>query len=135
MTRALDQTNSLAWQKRQQRWLDHVNALSAQVAEWSSAEKWEVERDRKSIREKAVGEYEVPVLRIRHPEGELLLEPIGLVAAGAEGRVDLEAFPTLSRVKFLGGEHGWTIMTDSNVPLRVPWTREAFVQLAGDLLS
>ena len=69
------------------------------------------------------------------PDGELLLEPVALFVRGARGRVDLEAFPSQSRVKLLLDNGTWQIMTDSNVPLRQPWTEDTFVQLARDLLS
>jgi hypothetical protein len=109
--------------------------LADQVSGWCNAEGWAVERDEKVIQERALGRYTVPSLRVTVPSGELSLNPIGLYVVGADGRVDLEAFPTLSRVKLVGDAGGWKIMTDSNVPLRVPWDRQTFVQLVQDLLS
>jgi hypothetical protein len=87
------------------------------------------------VGEKLLGSYEVATLRVRLAGGELAIDPIALYVSGGDGRIDLEAFPTLSRVKFMGRPEGWQIVTDSNVPLRVPWTAESFVQLAHDLLS
>jgi hypothetical protein len=60
---------------------------------------------------------------------------VGLHIVGGDGRVDIEGYPTLNRVKLIGVPGGWTIMTDSNVPLRVPWNAETFHQLARDLVS
>jgi hypothetical protein len=121
--------------QRRHEWLTRVNALADQVEKWSRAEGWEVERENKTIREKLVGEYEVPVLRIAPTGGELHLNPVALHVIGGDGRVDLEAFPTLSRVKLVGENGGWKIMTDSNVPLRRPWDSATFVELAKDLLG
>lgn len=94
-----------------------------------------MEREDKPVRERLLGDYTVPLLRIMLPRGELHLNPIALDVIGADGRVDLEAFPTLSRVKLIGENGGWKIMTDSNVPLRRPWEPATFVELVNDLLS
>jgi hypothetical protein len=132
MTQSIDDP-ALRQQQRDQ-WIARVEALVTQIAEWSVAEGWTVERGQKTLREKLLGSYEAPRLQIKLPGGELLLEPIALQAGGGDGRVDLEAFPTLSRVKLIGGPE-WRIITDSNVPLRLPWNRETYAQLAHDLLS
>lgn len=130
MTQAVD-----PYQQRRQEWVGRVNALVGEVSAWCQAEGWLVESDQKTLREQLLGKYAVPSLRIHAPGGEVLLNPIALHVAGGDGRVDLEAFPTLSRVKLVGAANGWTIMTDSNVPLRQPWDRQTFVQLVRDLLS
>lgn len=121
--------------QRRQEWVARVNALADQVQQWCEAEGWGVEREEKPIREKAFGQYVVPLLRITAPGGELHLNPIALHVIGGDGRVDLEAFPTLSRIKLVGENGHWKIMTDSNVPLRRPWDPQTFVELAHDLLS
>jgi hypothetical protein len=121
--------------QRREAWIIRVQKLVSEIADWSAAQGWEIERGTKRVGEKLIGSYEVPTLRIRLTGGELLLDPIALYVSGGDGRVDLEAFPTLSRVKFMGRNEGWQIVTDSNVPLRVPWNAESFVQLAHDLLS
>jgi hypothetical protein len=121
--------------QRRREWVARVTVLADQVQQWCQAEGWTVEREEKTVRERAVGEYVVPLLRIVAPGGELNLNPIALEVIGGDGRVDLEAFPTLSRVKLVGENGGWKIMTDSNVPLRRPWEPQTFVDLARDLLS
>jgi hypothetical protein len=124
-----------SYQQSRDAWIGRVSALVDEVAAWCQAEGWAVEREEKIIREQALGQYMVPSLRITVAGGELSVNPIGLQVVGADGRVDLEAFPTLSRVKLVGDPSGWKIMTDSNVPLRLPWDRQTFVQLVRDLLS
>jgi len=122
--------------EHRQEWVSRVRALADQLEQWCKAEGWAVEREEKTVREDRLGEYAVPLLRIKLPGGELDLNPIGRDVIGGNGRVDLEAFPTLSRVKLVGEADGrWRIMTDSNVPLRRPWEPATFVQLAHDLLS
>jgi hypothetical protein len=120
-------------QSRQQ-WIARVRALADQVEQWCRAEGWTVEREDKTVREKTLGEYDVPLLRITAPAGELNLNPVALHVIGGDGRVDLQAFPNLSRVKLVGEAGTWKIMADS-IPLRRPWNAETFVQLAQDLLS
>jgi hypothetical protein len=121
-------------QQQRDQWIARVEALVTQVTEWSIAEGWTVERAPKTIREKLLGTYDVSKLHVKLPGGELILEPIGIQVPGEDGRVDLEAFPTLNRVKLIGGQE-WRIITDSNVPLRLPWNRETYAQLAHDLLN
>lgn len=131
MTQAVNQDS-----RRLEDWIARVQALVDQIAQWSAAEGWEVQKEEKQIREEALGDYQVPMLHIRSvPGGEVVLEPIALEVLGGDGRVDLEAYPTLARVKFVGVPGGWRIMTDSNVPLRQPWEPQTFVQLVRDLLS
>jgi hypothetical protein len=127
--------NSAHREQRRLAWIARIEELIAEIASWSQAEGWQVERHEKTLREAAFGEYQAPCLQIHLPGGELSVNPIALQAVGADGRVDLEAFPTLSRVKLVGSPEGWKIITDSNVPIRSPWNRETFVQLAHDLLS
>jgi hypothetical protein len=115
-------------------WLGHVETLIDQISEWSQAEGWTVERSTKTIREKPLGAYTVPQLHVQVGEGEIEVEPMGIDPIGGHGRVVVRAIPTLSRVKLLDTPQ-WTIMTDSNVPLRLPWTRETYAQLVRDLLT
>lgn len=127
-----EQTSQFA--ARRQDWIGRATALVNQIAEWAAAEGWGAERHEKQIVERLLGQYSVPALILRVPGGELMVNPIGLHIAGGDGRVDLEALPTLSRVKLIGSTDGWQIWTDSNIPLRIPWTRQSFVQLVEDLL-
>jgi hypothetical protein len=116
-------------------WVNRVERLVDQISQWAKAENWTFERREKPITEHLLGTYGLPELVIHVPGGQLVVNPIGLHVAGGNGRVDLEAIPTLSRVRLLAAPDEWQIWTDSNVPLRVTWNRESFVQLARDLLN
>lgn len=118
-----------------QEWVALVQSLAKQIQGWSQSQQWKVEEGQKTIHEDMLGVYTVPELRITASGGILHLNPIALHVAGGDGRVDLEAFPTLNRVKLVRSHNQWTIMTDSNVPLRDPWNQETFVRLAADLLN
>ena len=108
--------------------------------QWSQAAGWAVEVERTAIEERLYGRYEASAARVQLPKGDLperavLIMPVALEVKGGDGRVDLEGYPTLSRVMLLGDDGGWIIMTDSNVPLRLPWNEGTFRQLAQDLVA
>ena len=120
---------------RRENWIMRVSALADQVSKWSEAEGWKVERHEKTLKEELLGTYRVPEISVRPSGGEILLVPVALHIVGGDGRVDLEAIPTLARVKLIGVKDGWAIFADTNVPLRMNWNRRNFVTLAQDLLS
>jgi hypothetical protein len=128
-------------QARRENWVRRVAALVEQIAQWSREAGWPVDKGRETIEERRFGRYEAPAARVQLPKGDLperavLIVPVALEVPGGEGRVDVEGYPTLSRVKLLGvDDGGWIIMTDSNVPLRLPWNAGTFRQLAQDLVS
>lgn len=122
-------------ESRRDQWVARVEAFVNQIIEWAAEENWAVDKNSKTIHERVIGQYVVPTLRVRLPLGEIHVNPVGLHVVGADGRVDIEAFPTLNRVKLIGVNNQWEVYTDSNVPLRQPWTRKTFTQLAQDLLA
>jgi hypothetical protein len=144
MTRAFDNAVPAALtpelRARREEWLGRVTALIDQIRQWSQDAGWSVEVGQETINERLLGRYEAPAARVSLPPGDLperavLVVPIGLHNVGGDGRIDVEGYPTLSRVKLIGAREGWLIMTDSNVPLRQPWNAETFRQLAQDLVA
>jgi hypothetical protein len=121
--------------KQLQAWTQRVQKLVKEIATWARAEGWQIQQGTKTLQESPLGTYDVPTLQIHLPAGDLLVNPIALDVVGADGRVDLEAFPTLNRVKLVGKNGHWRIITDSNVPLSEAWGPELFAQLAKHLLS
>jgi len=120
-------------QDQREQWLDRVNHLVDQVAAWAEAQGWSTHRDVKVIEERELGRYTVPTLRVRTPQGEVHLDPIARHVMGADGRVDLEAWPSLNRVKLVPAADEWQVITDSNVTLTSPWGADTFVELAKSL--
>jgi hypothetical protein len=106
-----------------------------EIEEWALAEDWSVQRRRKRLTERSTGAYSVPSLHIRTGDGELFVMPVALNVVGAGGRVDLEAWPSLNRVRLIPDGDDWQIMTDSNVQLRGQWNKKSFVKLVRDLQS
>lgn len=121
--------------ERRRDWVARVSALVDQISEWSQAQGWGVERRQEHLEDRTPGNYGAPALAVVLDAGQPLVTPIALLT-GSHGRVDVEAIPTLSRVKLLASAgDDWTILTESNVPLRLPWNQTTFTQLARDLLA
>ena len=116
-------------------WRKQVRGLLAQVTQWSRQNKWKVKETTFVIREPRIRPYKMPGLTIKTPEGDLIFEPIAMHGFGFAAWVELNAIPTMKRVRLTPDAQGWIIMTDSLIPLRQPWTAETFVQLAKDLLA
>jgi hypothetical protein len=129
------ETANEKWPARKAEWLRKIRALVNQIERWSGDEGWAVQRDQKFIHESAVGDYHAPSLRIRTPQGEVFLSPIALRVVGADGRVDMESWPNLNRVKLILRRGRWQVVTDSNVALRETWSRKLFRRLVHELLA
>jgi hypothetical protein len=122
-------------QNQREQWLDRVSRLVDQIEAWAEARGWSTHRDVKAIEERDLGRYTVPTLRVRTPQGEVHVNPIARRIMGADGRVDIEAWPSLNRVKLVPVVDGWRIITDSNVLLTTPWVAESFATLAEELTA
>ena len=127
------------WERDTALLADEVQAWAASEAE---ARGWQVEREQKELAEEVVGgAYRVPVVTVHAPQGRLILEPVARGVLGAQGRVDLYAWPSLFRVmllhKPLGKDRGlaWVVRTESGLDWPQPWGRETFLTLAEGLLN
>jgi len=127
-------------------WERDTSLLADEVQAWAEQEAaargWRVEREQKELAEEVVGgAYRVSVVSIHTPPGRLVLEPIARGVPGAQGRVDLYAWPSLFRVmllhKSLGKGYGleWVVRTESGIDWPQPWSRETFLTLAEGLLN
>jgi hypothetical protein len=119
-------------------WIAAVGRLVDQVEQWCRELNWSTRRQERELDERPLGTYRVPSLRARLPnQSELYITPIALhIGGGGAGRVDLESWPSLNRVRLVRRQNDeWEVWTDSNVRLREPWNRETFAALAGDLAA
>ncbi len=121
--------------KKLEDWRELVESLMADIAKWAQQQGWLVHRDEKFINEEQLGEYSVPDLVIRLPEGRISVEIAGRNTIGADGRVDISAFPSLNRMLLLRVGGQWKIKTDSHVAWPREWGKKAFVELARLLAS
>lgn len=133
MTQALNNASQI--EQRRSEWIARVNAVINQVEQWAAAEGWATARSERTITERGLGQYTVPLLRVRLPLGEVHVIPVALNVIGAEGRIDIEAFPTTDRVKLIGRGGDWEIYSDSNARLPAPWNAQTFARIAQDLLA
>ena len=117
-------------------WLQAINHVIAQVRGWAESRGWTTEIEQREVTEERLGTYTVPVLGIDTPQGKLVLEPIGREIIGAEGRLDLYAWPSLFRVMLLRrSDMSWIIRTDSGINWPHPWNQQTFEELALGLLG
>ena len=118
-------------------WVSNVMDLGNEVKSWASARGWAVAQADEELSESVVGgAYTVPRLKIDAPEGRLILEPVARGVVGAEGRVDLYAWPSHYRVMLLRRSGGdWVIRTESGLDWPQPWNRETFLTVAQGLLN
>jgi len=110
-------------------WIEAVSGVCQDIVSWSEARQWTVLRDEKTVKGDVTGPYTVPYLMIQTPEIRLHVDPIGYDIVGADGRVDIEAWPSLNRMLLLrrGGE--WKLYTDSRIKWPEPWGERAFERL------
>jgi hypothetical protein len=117
-------------------WLQAVDVVVQEVRSWAERKGWTVTEERREVREERLGTYHVSVLQIDTPRGRVILEPIARDVLGAEGRVDLYAWPTLYRVMLLRrADMSWVVRTESGINWPQPWEEATFVTLAEGLLG
>jgi hypothetical protein len=116
-------------------WVALVERLMADVEKWAEAEGWEVARFVKTHQESGLGQYSAPDLRIRTDSGILDVEVKARRVIGADGRVDLCAFPSLHRMLLIRTEGGWQVKTDAGVEWPRKWGRRTFVDMAKRLIE
>ena len=114
----------------QQEWLRDLQSLMGDIRRWCDAHGWAVHVTDKSVTESKLGEYSAPTLQVRAPNGTVVyVEPVARDVAGADGLVDIYAWPSLRRLLLLRQSGGWTIKTDSGVPLPWKWSEPSFVEV------
>lgn len=104
--------------------------MLADVRNWATSEGWEVEESETTITEQYLQTYAAPVLTIRLPNGRVHVEPVARLVLGAEGRVDLFAWPSLVRVMLLRKGEIWIVRPEMGPSWPRPWGRDTFVELA-----
>lgn len=124
-----------------QAWVRDMNELADVTQAWSERQGWNVSRSETEIAEEVVGgAYQAPVLTIDGPEGRLILKPVARGGLGADGRVDLYAWPSHYRVMLLHTTHrrdapSWIIRTESGLDWPQPWGEETFAAIARGLMK
>lgn len=123
------------WEQRRDDWLAKLRDLMDSIRSWAEERRWFVDEQERTIEEDRVGRYTVSTLFIQAPGGKIHVEPIGCDIIGAQGRVDIESFPSLNRLLLVLVNGQWKIETDSRVPWPEPWSEQAFIGLVNALTS
>lgn len=123
------------WERRRDDWLARLRDLMDAIKSWAEQRRWFVDEQEKTIEEDRVGRYTVPTLFIQAPSGKIHVEPIGCDIVGAQGRVDIESFPTLNRLLLILVKGSWKIKTDSGIDWPERWSEQSFVNLVNTLTS
>jgi hypothetical protein len=116
-----------------QHWLFLVDQLIHQVEAWAKDRKWAIQRDQKQVHESGLGTYTVPVLSILAPAGQIHLDPVAHRIVNGDGRVDLIAWPSLTRMLLIREGNKWVIKTDSGVEWPAGWNQRSFDRLVQQL--
>ncbi len=123
------------WERKRDDWLAKLRELVDSVKSWAEQRRWFVDEQEKTLEEDGVGKYSVPTLFIQAPSGKIIVEPVGCNIIGAQGRIDIESFPSLNRLLLVLVNGQWKIKTDSRIEWPEPWSEQAFVRLVDALTS
>ena len=82
-------------------WLGRLNILVGEVETWARTCGWRTRRIDKTVKERWIGTYKVPVLFMEKDTVELVLNPIARYVPGAQGAVDLYAAPAYDDIASL----------------------------------
>jgi hypothetical protein len=91
-------------------WLDRLESLVRDVKGWAEAAGWRTRRISKTVNERRLGKYEVPVLLMEKDAVEVVLNPVARLVPGADGAVDLYLSPAYDDIAGLYFERGhWVV--------------------------
>jgi hypothetical protein len=91
-------------------WQDRLNILLRGVKEWVERTGWRTRIIEKSINDRKLGKYTVPVLLMEKDTIEVALNPVSPLVSGAEGAVDLYLVPAYDDIASLYFKSGqWVI--------------------------
>lgn len=91
-------------------WLGRLEALVRDVKGWAEAAGWRTRRITKTVNERRLGKYEVPVLLMEKDAVEVVLNPVARLVPGSAGAVDLYLSPAYDDIASLNfeGDH-WVV--------------------------
>lgn len=91
-------------------WLGRLDALVREIDGWARASKWRTRRIDKTVEERRLGKYKVPVLFLEKDTVEVVLNPVARFMPGAQGAVDLYLAPAYDDIASLYFEGGrWVV--------------------------
>jgi hypothetical protein len=120
-------------------WTATLQAVLEEIDEWCKEAGWRTTREQLQLEEPKLGAYYTDRLIIDAPNGatphrSVVIEPVACFVVGAEGRVDIVAWPTFDRARLLLDNGAWWIRSDDVTEPR-PLRKDTFVETANKLLS
>lgn len=111
----------------QAEWAAQIESLVNEAASWCERHEWIAKTKRKQLKDKLIGEQNLPQLHFFDGHSHLLLDPIARFAPGTAGLVDLALLPVFDSmmVARIGGD--WYIRPDYGQGRRRKWSETAFV--------
>jgi hypothetical protein len=110
-------------------WRSLVNDVVREVESWAGERHWAIHREEKQVRESRLGNYTVPVLSVLAPTGRVQVDPVARYVAGGDGRIDLLAWPSLTRMLLIRTGGKWVLKTESGVEWPEGWNQQTFGRL------
>lgn len=96
-------------------WLGRLETLVQEVKGWAEAAGWRTRRITKTVNERQLGKYEVPVLLMEKDAVEVVLNPVARLVPGAGGAVDLYLSPAYDDIASLYFEDDhWVVYCDES---------------------
>ncbi len=91
-------------------WLGRLNSLVDEVDGWARSCGWRTRRIAKTVKERRLGTYRVPVLLMEKDTVEVVLNPVARFVPGADGAVDLYVAPAYDDIAslYFEGDH-WVV--------------------------
>jgi hypothetical protein len=97
-------------------WLDRLGALVEEVKGWAQASGWRTRRIDKTVKERRLGTYKVPVLLMEKDTVEVVLNPVARFVPGGNGAVDLYVAPAYDDIASLYFEGDRWVVHYANRP-------------------
>ena len=111
------------------RWVAELGELIGEIAGWARDAGWDVDVTTVRREEADLGEYDAPALRLGRPGGRVYVTPVARRIMGGQGRVDLEAFPGLTRLALVRRGGRWRLRTDHGVDWPRPWSKRTLAEV------
>jgi hypothetical protein len=108
-------------------WLGHLERLVQDVKSWAEAAGWRTRRITKTVNERQLGKYEVPVLLMEKDTVVVVLNPVARLVPEANGAVDLYLSPAYDDIASLYFEGDHWVVHYSEPPN--PFATESMVEI------
>ena len=110
-------------------WIADLDTLMTDIQSWAEAAGWDVRRKLIDREESGLGEFQAPALTLGRPGDRIYAVPTARHILGGDGRVDLEAFPGITRLAIVRRKGKWQLRTDQGVVWPKPWSKQTLAEV------